>query len=141
MILILIFSGLIILGIIFSKLWNVNDYGDYLGCLSFVIGSACLSVSIVLIAVNHINAPKVIQENKLKYESLCKRCEIIKSEYEDISKSDLINDIAEWNMEVYDTKYRTSNPWTSWFNPPKIADNLDYIYLDTFESIIESEDK
>lgn len=139
MILTLIFLGLIILGIIFCKL-DKNDYDIYLGGLSIVIGSACLSASIVIIAASYISAPKVIQENKLKYESLCKRCENINSEYEDISKSDLINDIAEWNMKVYDTKYWTSNPWTSWFNPPKIADNLDYICLDVFESIIESEE-
>lgn len=138
MILTLIFLGMIVLGIIFLKLWDDHDFDDFLnvfGTLSIVTGSICMIASIILIIINYFTIPSTIQENKLKYESLCKRCEIVKSGYEDISKSDLIDDIAEWNAYVYDTKYWTNNPWTSWFNPQKIADNLDYINLD------ESEDK
>lgn len=140
MILTLIFLGMIILGIIFLKLWEDHDFDDPLnvfGGINVIIGSICLTASIVLLIANYVTVPSTIQENKLKYESLCKRCEIVKSGYEDISKSDLIKDIAEWNAYVYDAKYWTNNPWTSWFNPQKIADNLDYIYWD---DVIESEE-
>lgn len=133
MILTLIFLGLIILGTIFLKLWENHDFDDFLnvlGGLNVIIGSMCLTASIILIVTSYITVSTTIQENKLKYESLCKRCEIIESGYEDVSKSDLIEDIAEWNTKVYNTKYWTNNPWTSWFNPQKIADNLDYIYWD-----------
>lgn len=133
MILTLIFLGLIILGIIFLKLWENHDFDDLLNVLggsNVIVGSICLTASIILIVTSYITVSTTIQENKLKYESLCKRCEIVKSGYEDVSKSDLIEDIAEWNTKVYNTKYWTNNPWTSWFNPQKIADNLDYIYWD-----------
>jgi hypothetical protein len=128
MILTLIFLGMIVLGIVFIKIGDRQC--DTLGTLSLGIGSMFLFVSVIIIASNHIKASKVVYENKLKYESLCKRCEIIKSEYEDVSKSDLIEDINEWNIEVYDTKYWTNNPWTNWFHSKKIADNLEYIYWD-----------
>lgn len=143
MILTLIFSGLIILGIIFLKLWENHDFDDLLnvlGGLNVIIGSICLTASIILIVTSYITISSTIQENKLKYESLCKRCEIVKSGYEDVSKSDLIEDIAEWNTKVYNTKYWTNNPWTSWFNPQKIADNLDYIYWDDTFIIRKSEE-
>lgn len=132
MILTLIFLGMIALGIIFIIIGDSQCYNfwDYLGSFNILTGSICLTASIVLLIANYVTVPSTIQENKLKYESLCKRCEIVKSGYEDVSKSDLIEDIAEWNTKVYNTKYWTNNPWTSWFNPQKIADNLDYIYWD-----------
>ena len=42
----------------------------------------------------------------------------------------MINDITEWNKKVYNTKYWTEDPFTNWFNPKEIADNLEYISLD-----------
>lgn len=141
MILTLIFLGMIVLGIIFIKIGDRQRYDDFwntLGAVSLGIGGMFLFVSVIIIAGSHIKAPKVIQENKLWYESLCKRCEIVKSNYEDVSKSDLIEDINEWNMEVHNAKYYANNPWTSWFSPKEIADNIDYIYWD---DVTESEVK
>lgn len=139
MIITIIFLGMIFLGIISIKLGehNYSDFGDYLeifGCLSTTIGTIFLIISIIAIIVSHIMAPKVVQENNINYSGLCKRYEIVKSEYEDVSKSDVIADITAWNIEVYKVKYWTDNPWTNWFNPKEIADNLNYISL-------ESEDK
>ena len=95
-----------------------------------MFGSIFFIISIIAIICLHITAPKIIQENKLEYDGLCKRYEVAKSEYEDVSKSDVIADITAWNMEVYNTKYWTDNPWTSWFNPKEVADNLEYISLE-----------
>ena len=135
MIITIMFLVIILLGIISIKLGenNYSDFGDLLeifGGASTVIGSVCLIVSILAIIGAHVAAPKIIQENKLNYEGLCKRAAIIKSEYEDVSKSDVIADITAWNIEVYKVKYWTDNPWTSWFNPKEIADNLNYILLE-----------
>lgn len=132
MIIIIILLGMIFLGIISIKL-DENYYNEFLeifGCVNTMVGSLCLFISIIVIIVSHITAPKIIQENKLEYEGLCRRYEIVKSEYEDVSKSDVIGDITAWNIEVYNTKYWTDNPWTNWFNPKEIADNLNYISLD-----------
>lgn len=132
MIITIIFLGMIFLGIIFNKL-NGKCYNEFLeifGDVNIVFGLVCLIISIIIIIISHITAPKFIQQNKLAYDGLCKRYEIIKSEYEDVSKSDVIADITAWNMEVYNTKYWTYNLWTNWFNPKEIADNLNYISLE-----------
>ena len=132
MIIIITLLGMIFLGIISIKLTEkyYNDFLEFFGGVNTVLGSICLIISIIIIIVSHITAPKIIQENKLEYDGLCKRYEIIKSEYEDVSKSDVIADITAWNMEVYNTKYWTDNLWTNWFNPKEIADNLNYILLE-----------
>ena len=132
MILTIIFLGMTLLGII-SMVLRAKYYNDFLeifGDINVVIGSLCLIMVTLVIILSHITAPKIIQENKLAYDGLCKRYEVVKSEYEDVSKSDVIADITAWNMEVHNTKYWTDNPWTSWFNPKEIADNLNYIPLE-----------
>jgi len=132
MIITIILLGMVLIGIISIKLNDKYYYGflDFFGGLTLYFGSLGLFISITVIIVSHIAAPKIIQENRIEYDGLCKRYEIIKSEYEDVSKSDVIGDISTWNMEVYNTKYWTDNPWTSWFNPKEIADNLNYISLE-----------
>lgn len=132
MILTIIFLVMIFLGIISIKLTikNYNVFLEVFGGVSLLFGSLCLIISILIIILSHATAPKIIHENKINYEGLCKRYEIIKSEYEDVSKSDAIADITEWNIKVYNTKYWTYSLWTNWFNPKEIADNLNYILLE-----------
>lgn len=129
MILTIIFLGMIILGIISIKLGDkfYKESLEFFGCISIGFGLAALIISIIAIILSHAIAPNVIQKNKIDYEGLCMRAAIIESEYEDVSKSDVIADITAWNMKVYNAKYWTYNPWTNWFNPKEIADNLDYI--------------
>lgn len=78
----------------------------------------------------HVGTEREMKMRQIRYESLCKRLEVIKSDYEDVSKSEVIKDIAEWNQEVYDYKYWTDNIWTSWLFNKKIADSLEYIDYD-----------
>ena len=134
MLLIIIFTAMIVLGFVFIY---VNDHYYAKEGLAFVggvlvaIDSVLLILSAIGIIVSHAYADNVVEKNKIEYEGLCKRYEIINSEYEDVSKSDVIADITEWNMKVYNTKYWTENPWTNWFNPKKISDNLEYISLES----------
>lgn len=134
MLLVIIFICMILLGFLFIRLEKM-DYSrfnefDAIGAVLVALGSAFLVISIAGIIVSHACANNVIQKNKIQYEGLCKRYEVVKSDYEDVSKSDVIADITEWNMKVYNTKYWTENPWTNWFNPKKISDNLEYISLE-----------
>ena len=129
------FIIIILLGFLLKNRCKFND-SDVYGAVMIVFGIAFLIASLGIIIASHATANYNIQRNKIEYEGLCKRYEIIKSDYEDASKSDLISDITEWNTKVYRIKYWTENIWTSWFNPKKIADNLNYISLDE-----ESEDK
>ena len=127
-----IFISLLILGIIFGILAHKTywDNMDFLSILGVSIGSIGLLICLIMIMAAHIYTPKTIQTNKLQYDGLCKRLEVVQSNYEDVSKSQVIADITAWNTEVYDTKYWTESPWTNWFNPREIADNLDYIPLE-----------
>lgn len=105
-------------------------YDDMSGILLGILCVISIMVSICIIIVSHALIPKTIRENTIKYESLCKRLEIINSDYEDVSKSNVIADIAEWNSFVYNTKYWAYSPWTNWYNPKEIADNLEYISME-----------
>lgn len=115
-----------VLTIIFFK----DDVAYTVGVGFTVIGGMLLLIFLMIIVGMHLTASKRIEQNKIQYEGLCKRYEIVKSEYEDVSKSDVIADITAWNMEVYNKKFWAYNPWTNWFNPRKVADELNYISLE-----------
>ena len=129
MIITLIFVLMIIIGLIAIK---IDKYGhlDLLELLLMTFGIVGLLVCICIISTQHACAGKIIYSNQIYYDGLCKRLEVVQSDYEDVSKSQVIKDVSEWNMDVYDTKYWSESPWTNWFNPKDIADNMDYITLE-----------
>lgn len=130
MILIIIFVIMVVSGIIIICNCNCNYDLDFIGELLTVLSSIALLIALLVMIITHATANNTIQKNKINYDGLCKRYELIESEYEDVSKSDVIADITAWNMKVYNTKYWTENPWTNWFNPRSIADDLEYIPLE-----------
>ena len=93
------------------------------GVSAMIISIIC----IMLILCNHVAINNNIMQYNIQYNSLCKRLEIINSEYEDVSKSDVIADIAEWNKNVVNYKYWANSPWTNWFYSKEIADHLQMI--------------
>jgi hypothetical protein len=123
-----IFVVMLVLGIIIESKCSYDL--NVIGAILSFLGLTGLSISLTVIIATHATSYKTIQQNKIEYDGLCKRYEIVKSEYEDVSKSDVIADITAWNKEVYNTEYWTENPWTNWFNPKSIADNLEYIPLE-----------
>lgn len=122
----LVFVGIILL--IFDKVLYVDLELGYAPCLFF--GTVGLVIFLISILITHSAVDLQINNDNIKYESLCKRLNIVKSEYEDISKSDVITDIVKWNTDVASYKYWTESPWTNWFHVQEIADNLKYIPLD-----------
>ena len=98
-----------------------------LGLILTVGGGLIAFLMAVCIIIAHVVVDARIEENSIEYESLCERYEIITSEYEDVSKSDVIKDIAEWNKMVYSTKHWANNPWTSWFYSKRVADDMKMI--------------
>lgn len=95
-----------------------------------IMGIIMLTICFMGIGCENIFATKKINQNKIRYESLEKRLEIIDSDYEDVSKSDVIKDIAEWNEEACDYHYWSDNPFTNWFYSKKIARSYKYIEYD-----------
>ena len=98
-----------------------------LGLLFTVGGGLIAFIMAVCIIIAHVGVDAQIEENRIEYEALCERQEIINSEYEDVSKSDVLKDIAEWNKMVYSTKHWAYNPWTSWFYSKRVADDMKMI--------------
>lgn len=110
-------------------LWKCDYYGigNGLGLLFTILGGGIAFIMTICIICAHVGVDAQIEENRIEYESLCERQEIINSEYEDVSKSDVIKDIAEWNKKVYSTKHWAYNPWTNWFYSKRVADELKMI--------------
>ena len=98
-----------------------------LGLLFTVGGGLIAFIMAICIICAHVGVDAQIEENRIEYEALCERQEIINSEYEDVSKSDVIKDIAEWNKNVYSEKHWAYNPWTSWFYSKRVADDMKMI--------------
>lgn len=128
MIITIIVVIMLVLGIILERKCDY-DLSD-IGAILTVISSIVLSILLIIIIIAHATSNKTIQQNKINYDGLCRRYDIVKSEYEDVSKSEVIADITAWNIEVYNKKYWSDNTWTSWFNPKSIAYNLEYIPLE-----------
>lgn len=98
-----------------------------IGLLLTVCGGVLALCMVVCIIIAHIGVDAKIEENRIEYEALCERQEIVESEYEDVSKSDVIKDIAEWNKKVYSQKHWAYNPWTCWFYSKRFADSVEMI--------------
>ena len=123
--------AIFVLGILGLIIWD--KYCDPFNMLSYisiaciVIGLIALICIIPILICVHASANTTLHNNIEIRNSIIKRCELIESEYEDVSKSDLIKDIADFNNDLYSYKYYQANPWTSWFYIEEIANTLDYI--------------
>lgn len=106
-----------------------GDYflADLIGLILTASGAIVIVVTVILIIDSHVDVEVTIEENRIVYESLCERNEVISSDYEDVSKSDVIKDIAEWNKSVYNYKYWAYDPRTNWFHSKRVADELQMI--------------
>ena len=112
----------------------ISDTMDAVGLLLFVGGGIIGFAMLCIIIIAHVGVDAQIEENRIEYNALCQRYEIITSEYEDISKSDVIKDIAEWNKKVYSTKHWAYNPWTNWFYSKRVADDMKMIEMEGSET-------
>lgn len=111
--------------VIFSK--TRNDTVEAIALSLWIIGLIIAVTMALFILFAHCGVGTTIEQNRIEYESLCNRVEVISSDYEDVSKSEVIKDVADWNKRVYSYKYWAYNPWTSWFYSRRIADELEMI--------------
>lgn len=136
MIWVFICFGTFILGFIFYKLGDYlyfrkdvinsssRDVLETIGIVGLFFGGIASGICLMILLGKNIGVSNNIEKDNIKYESLCKRLEIVESEYEDVSKSDVIKDIAEWNSDVVNDKYWASSLWTNWFFNKRQIDNL-----------------
>ena len=116
-----------IIGIVMLNRSEYEGIAYWFGLLFTVCGGLIAFIMAVCIIIAHVGVDAQIEENRIEYEALCKRYEIVTSEYEDVSKSDVIKDIAEWNKNVYSEKHWANNPWTNWFYSKRVADDMKMI--------------
>lgn len=126
MIIFIITLAVAIIGILMSY-HAKNETMDGIGCLLFVSGGLIGFIMLCFIIIAHFGVDAQIEKNRIEYEALCERQEVAVSEYEDVSKSDVIKDISEWNKRVYSSKHWAYNPWTSWFYSKRVVDELEMI--------------
>lgn len=128
----LITIALLIIGIVLLVVDDdvCNDLLFGLGITSLVVG-VFIGFIIGAIAIsNHTAVDKSIYEAEMQYESLTKQLQTIDSEYEDVSKAEVIQKVYDWNTNVYKSKYWTESPWTNWLCSKKYSDSLKYIEME-----------
>ena len=127
MILTIIVVIVTVIGIVMLNKNEYEEIGYGIGLLFTVAGGLVAFIMVICIICAHVGVDAQIEENRIEYESLCERNEIVVSEYEDVSKSDVIKDIAEWNKNVYSYKHWAYNPWTNWFYSKRVVDQMEMI--------------
>ena len=131
MILTYITMGLVIVGIV---LLVVNDKCNglllVLGVTSLVLGILMGAVIGLVAIANHTAVDNQIYKKQMEYESITRQLQIIDSEYEDVSKAEIIQKVYDWNTAVYQSKDCAKSPWTNWLYNKKYSDSLEYIEME-----------
>ena len=131
MLLVIIFAIIMIVGLVLLWLDERSSYGSdalgYGGAAAFFIGLLPLAISVVIIIISHACPDRQIASNSIKRDGIMKKVEILKSDYEDISKTSVIEEVIDWNRMVTHEKYGIEDPWLSWFHSKKVVDQLEYI--------------
>ena len=135
MIITLIGIGLLVLALICKLLYNHTNWAKEdvtlgIGAVALLTGIGIATLCSIMIIINHSFADRNIYISKLEREAVVKQLELIDTEYEDISKTEVIEKVKDWNIDVYKEKHRINNPWTSWLFSKKYADSLEYIDLE-----------
>lgn len=123
---------LLIIFVFISCKKSYEIYIDIICSLLIILSITGLVICIPAIAIEQCDTEKKIHSKQIEYESLTKQCQIISSEYEDVFKVNVIQNVYEWNKEVYDAKYWAYNPWTNWFCNQRVVDSLKYIDLEDY---------
>ena len=98
--------------------------------VGLIIGFMWVLVCALFIGAANIGVDRDIYNKQLEYESIVKQVKCINTNYEDVSKTTVIQNVYEWNRDVYNTKYWSENPWTSWFWNKRYVDSLKYIEME-----------
>lgn len=129
MLITLILIAVLVIGIIADilyfkvDLWE-EEWLNVVGFFAKLIGGAGLFLALLIIFSTHINVDHQIERERIEYEGLCKKIEVIQSNYEDASKLDVIEEAVNQNRYVEKCRYYNNNIWTSWFYPDRYVDSL-----------------
>lgn len=128
MLLVILFTAIIVAGIIFLLVYHNSwmDWAEILGITCVVVGAAALISSLVIILCVQINKDVNYQNNLERREVL-----VYRLEHQDdnlVGNELLYQEIREFNEDLRYHKKWANNPWLNWFYNEKNA-TLDYIRL------------
>lgn len=103
---------------------------DMGGCVCMLLGGIATCIVVVFIIIGHTGVDASIYEARTQRESIIKQIECVNSEYEDITRSKVIEKAYNWNKIVYSAKYWGKSPFTNWFWSQEYVDSLEYIDLE-----------
>ena len=140
MIICLIFIGFIVvggLGLLLTKL--IDEFSQrWVDDVWYCIFGMMLAIGLIFTLVCGGVALSVQVNEQIDYEATVGEREILvyRIEHRDEStpielSGGLYTDIINFNNSIRKTKARGNNPWVSWFYNQKIANNVDFITLDT----------
>lgn len=143
MIITIISLAAFVLGIVFFVILKIKEPDGFTETWYDNLGVAAIATSLygivatlicaALIIASHATTEINIAKAEIKYNALSKQVAVINSDYEDVSKATVIQNVAQWNMNVEKEKYWTYNPLTSWLYSQKYTESLKYIDLDLLE--------
>ena len=120
-----------IIGFLYYVLFDTNkEVIGFLSSVGIIIGFLWLLICIPCITLTRCTASNDIYNANLERECIVNQIECIDAEYEDVSKTIVIQNVYEWNKKVHTAQYWSSNPWTSWFWSKKYVNSLKYIELE-----------
>lgn len=135
MILLIIALSVLVIGLLlYTVIYNAvekrkaEDFCIAAGLTMMILGGAAVFIMAVVIFITQcVGVDLTVERNNMQYEALVDECEIINTEYEDISKTDVIQRVFEWNQNAYTYNYWMNNPWTSWFYNKRVGESLKHI--------------
>lgn len=131
MIITLIGIAILVLGIIGMIIFlNNNTFIELISLILISLGAITTIVCVIYIILANFSVEKDIYDHHMKRESIIKQIECISSDYEDVSKATIIQNVYDWNKEVYNAKYWSNNLWTNWFWNKNFVDSLEYIEME-----------
>lgn len=120
--------GIIGIVIFFDKI----TFFEVTSLLLLASGSLITGVCTILIISANLTVEKDIYDYHMERECIIKQVEYINSDYENVSKATVIQNVYDWNRKVYNANYWSNNQWTSWFWNKDFVNSLEYIEMEDY---------
>lgn len=128
----ILWAFLIITVVLFALAYVSDRWVDKtLSAMIFAFGFVTFVVTLIIafcaISNNDAENEKTIHENYIKYQGLCRELELLEANDPEISKTDVMRDIIEWNDYVVEYKEGAESKWTYILYSQEVAENLQTI--------------
>lgn len=111
-------------------LYDNDDFSGIIAACGLFLGILAIIICVGMIIINHYNINRQIMLSNMERDKILHKIECIDSDYEDISKTDIIEEIYTWNKKCESYKHYSYSPWTNLLFSRKVADSLDYIEIE-----------